>query len=100
MTLPDYDWTCIEVGCGIAYVSAWMCRIVSLLEDWPRWFGGPMRDRITGLLSGIPRLHKYVRDDYLGKIVQTGHSYILNKLATCEIILRMADNVWDLEKIR
>ena len=72
----------------------------SMLEDWERWFAGPMQARLRGLLAGEPRVADYVRRDAIESSLARGDQHLLNKFATAEVILGLMDNSWDLDGLR
>lgn len=66
------------------------------LENWPRWFAGPMFARLRALLGPDARIREHIRKEYIDATLASLDPPRMNKLVTAEIVMRLASNGWRL----
>jgi asparagine synthetase B (glutamine-hydrolysing) len=83
--------------------KAWVLRRLARgsppapLEDWRRWFSGPLWPFLSALLGSEARLNAHVRRGFIDACLQgqgPDWPHWLNKLATVELVLRLTERGW------
>ena len=69
-------------------------KILPHLEDWPKWFAGPMRERLAELLGPDARCVAYIRRPFIDRCLAESNAFWLNKIVTAEIVLRLVESRW------
>lgn len=70
------------------------------LEDWRNWIKNPLGSEINKLLSSDSLISSYVTPDFIEELKRMDNEHWLGKFATAEILLRLIENGWVLEKVR
>ena len=61
------------------------------LENWNRWFAGPMKGRIDRLLAPGARCERVLARSFIDRCIRESDAFWLNKLVTAESVMRLAE---------
>jgi hypothetical protein len=64
------------------------------LEDWSRWFEGPLAPLVSRLLGDDARLGAWLRPEAIRETLAHGGPRRVAQLASAEMVLRMAEDGW------
>lgn len=68
--------------------------IENKLEDWNYWFKNVLNNEFKNLFNDYSLINQYIKKDFINNSLKTNDIYMLNKLASTEIILRLIKNKW------
>ena len=74
-------------------------RAFQPLENWPKWFGGPMNAHLRQLLGQGARIRELVNAEYIERTLASLDPARMNKLVTAEIVMRLSANGWDVDTL-
>jgi asparagine synthetase B (glutamine-hydrolysing) len=70
------------------------------LEDWQSWIKNPLGPEINKLLIKDSLINNYVTPKFIKEIKEMDNEHWLGKLVTAEILLRLIENGWDINKAK
>ena len=68
------------------------------LENWQNWVKFPLGPEIDQILSGDSLISGYIIPDFIDESKIMGNEHWLGKLVTAEILLRLIENGWSINK--
>jgi len=70
------------------------------LEDWQNWVTNPLGPEFNRLLSRDSLISSYVTPDFIDELKKMDDEHWVGKFVTAEILLRLIENEWKIERIR
>jgi asparagine synthetase B (glutamine-hydrolysing) len=69
------------------------------LENWSSWFRGALYPTIRALLGDDARVTEHVNRAFVTSCLERRDTFWLNKLATAEMVLRLAESGWNRQSL-